>query len=159
MKKNIKSKLKRYPRLYIFGKAINGFIVDIQNFVFYGLSFLFSFLPKKKNKIVIKSFYGRGYGNNSKYIVESLLKCNRHVEIIWLVTKKGIEESNFPDGVKAVMDSRLIEAYHLATAKIWIDDRRKVRPIYKSKGQFYLQTWHSPLRPKKIEKDAEEMLP
>jgi len=158
MKKNIKSKLKKYPRLYIFGKKINGFIVDLQNFIFYGLSFLFSFLPKKKNKIVIKSFYGRGYGNNSKYIVESLLKSNKCLEIIWLVTKKGIEESVFPERVIPVVDNRFIEAYHLATAKVWIDDCRKVRPVYKSKNQFYLQTWHSPLRPKKIEKDAEEML-
>lgn len=158
MNKIIKNKLKKHPRIYTLGKAINGLIISLQDLVFYGLSFLFSLLPKKKNKIVIKSFYGRGYGNNSKYIVESLLKCDRHVEIIWLVNKKGIDESNFPDGVKAVIDSRLIEAYHLATTKIWIDDCRKVRPIYKSKGQFYLQTWHSPLRLKKIEKDAEEML-
>lgn len=158
MKQVIKSKLKKGSRLYAFGKAVNNFTVDLQDFIFYGLSFLFSFLPKKKNKIVIKSFYGRGYGNNSKYIVESLLKSNKFLEIIWLVTKKDIRDLNFPDGVKAAIDSRFVEAYHLATAKIWIDDCRKVRPIYKSKNQVYLQTWHSPLRLKKIEKDAEKML-
>lgn len=158
MKQIIKNNLERYPVLYEFGRMTNGLIVDLQNLSIYGLSFLFSFLPKKKNKIVIKSFYGRGYGNNSKYIVESLLESNRTLEIIWLVTKKGREKSIFPYGVKPVIDNRIIEAYHLATAKVWIDDCRKIRPVYKSRDQLYLQTWHSPLRLKKIEKDAEGML-
>ena len=38
-------------------------------------------LPIQKNKIVVTNFYGRGYGDNLKPIVEELLK---HVEGKWV---------------------------------------------------------------------------
>jgi len=157
MKEKIKKVLKNRPKLYAGAEWVSGFLADVANASFFILSILFSLMPKKK-KIAIKSFYGRGYGNNAKYIVEELVKHDSDVEIVWLVNKKGKEESSFPSYITPVLDGRMRELYHLATAKVWIDDCRKVRPIYKSRNQFYLQTWHSPLRPKKIEKDAGNML-
>ena len=48
--------------------------------------------------------------------------------------------------------------YHLSTAKVWINNSRFVYGTRKRKKQYYSQTWHSSLRLKKIEKDAEESL-
>ena len=48
--------------------------------------------------------------------------------------------------------------YHLATAKLWIDNSRKREWIIKRKGQYYVQTWHGNVCIKTIEKDAEDYL-
>lgn len=107
-------------------------------------------LPVKKKKIVASSFYGRGYSDNPKAIVEELRKRGEDLDLVWL-TKPG-QENTLPEGVRAVRYDSVKRIYELATAKVWIDNCRKGAPK-KRKGQFYLQTWHG-LALKRIEKDA-----
>ena len=109
----------------------------------------------KKKKIVITSFYGKGYGDSGKYICNELYKRRKDCDIVWLA--KNVN-GTFPKYIRVVKYGSLKGFYELATAHIWIDNSRK-RPYYtKRKKQFYLQTWHSNLRLKKIEKDAEKDL-
>ena len=108
------------------------------------------------NKIVIVNFYGKGYGDSSKYICNELLSRNKDYNIIWICKNMN---DKFPNGIKKVKYNSLRSFYELSTAKIWIDNSRKQSGIIKRKGQFYLQTWHSSLRLKKIEKDAISYLP
>lgn len=159
-KKKIKVLVKDHKYIYIILKLLNSYLVKLENSFFYSLSYVFSYiLPINNNKIVIKSFYGRGYGSSSKYIVEEILRQqDGEVDIVWLCSEKSYVIEFFPHGVRPVHATRIKEIYELATAKIWVDDCRKIQPIYKRNKQFYLQTWHSPLRPKKIEKDAGEYL-
>ena len=49
--------------------------------------------------------------------------------------------------------------YEVVTAKVWIDNSRKLRYVRKRKGQFYIQTWHGDIGMKKVEKDAIQSLP
>jgi len=112
-------------------------------------------LPVKKNKIVISSYYGRGYGDNPKYISEELLKRNSDAEILWLVKNKN-EAETLPEGVHPVLNTGIKSVYHLSTAKVWIDNCRKYYK-YKKKTQFYIQTWHG-FALKRIEKDVEDKL-
>ena len=112
-------------------------------------------LPVKKNKIVISSYYGRGYGDNPKYIVEELLFRDADVEIVWIV-KNDKERETLPEGVKSCRFASVKAIYHLATAKIWIDNSRKTFK-YKKKSQKYMQTWHG-FALKRIEKDVEDKL-
>jgi CDP-glycerol glycerophosphotransferase len=49
--------------------------------------------------------------------------------------------------------------YELCTSKVIITNYRTTDLFVKRKGQYYVQTWHSSLRLKKIEKDAESDLP
>ncbi|KIL49359.1 glycero-phosphotransferase [Jeotgalibacillus soli] len=49
--------------------------------------------------------------------------------------------------------------YELCTAKVIITNFRTTDLYKKRKNQYYIQTWHSSLRLKQIEKDAEEALP
>lgn len=110
-------------------------------------------LPIQKNKVVICNFYGKGYGDNSKYIAEELLKQNSKHEIVWLL-KSGEDSSSFHSNIRIVKYATFRALYELATAKVWIDNCRKEFFPPKRKSQKYIQTWHSPLRLKKIEKDA-----
>lgn len=125
--------------------------------IIYRLSWIVCrFLPIKKDKIVVSSYYGRGYGDNPKYIVEELLRVNNSkLEIIWLV-KKGQESGEIPVGVKAVCNNSFKAIFHLSTAKVWIDNCRKAF-LFKRKKQYYLQTWHG-FALKRIEKDVREHL-
>ena len=120
--------------------------------LFYKLFWIFRI---KKNKIVVVSFYGRGYGDSGKYICNELNKRNKNLDIVWLVKDTNLQ---FPDFIRPVKYNSLKSFYELATAKLWIDNSRKRPYISKRKNQIYLQTWHSNLRLKKIEKDAEEDL-
>ncbi|MCC3671238.1 CDP-glycerol glycerophosphotransferase family protein [Terrisporobacter mayombei] len=116
----------------------------------------FRLFPIKKNKIIVINFSGKGYADNPKYIVEELLK-NKNLDIVW-ASKKSAKESGTPNNVRVVKYRSLAYFYELATAKIWINNTRFEKYIIKRKEQFYLQTWHSPLRLKKIELDAIENL-
>lgn len=109
----------------------------------------------KNNKIVIVSYFGKGFGDSGKYICNELNKRNKNYDIVWLA--KDVN-GKFPDYIRVVRYNSIKSFYELATAKIWIDNSRKRPYVSKRKNQFYMQTWHSNLRMKKIEKDAENYL-
>lgn len=115
---------------------------------------LFRIFPIKNNKIIIYCHNGKGYGDSSKYIVEKLHSQKKQYKIIWAI-KKG---EYLPEFVKPVIYHSLKELYHLSTSKIWINNLRFMSYVRKRKKQFYIQTWHSSLRLKKIELDAPKSL-
>lgn len=111
-------------------------------------------LPVQRNKVLVVSFYGRGYGDNPKYIAEELLRRGG-CRIIWAV-KSEKEKDSLPAGVKACRYDSVAYIYHTVTAGVWVDNCRRFFQ-YKKKGQSYLQTWHGvPL--KRIERDVEDKL-
>lgn len=115
---------------------------------------VFACFPIKKGKIVVSSYYGRGYGDNPKYIVEELLKQCPDCSIIWLV--KDEKTNDLPERVKKCLITSPLAIYHLATAKVWIDNCRKSF-MFKKKRQVYIQTWHG-FALKRIERDVSEHL-
>ena len=119
------------------------------------LFYLLRALPIKKNKIIITSYLGKGYGDNGKYIVEELLRRDKNYDIVWLA-KDTSEE--FPEGVRVVYYRSLRSIYELGTGKIWIDNRRKPLFVRKRKNQFYIMTWHGYMGIKKLEKDVQDKL-
>lgn len=111
-------------------------------------------LPIQRNKVLVVSYYGRGYGDNPKYIVEELLRRGG-CRILWAV-KNEKEKASLPDGVEACLYDSVSYVYHMVTAGVWVDNCRRFFQ-YKKKGQYYIQTWHGvPL--KRIERDVEEHL-
>lgn len=109
-------------------------------------------LPVQKNKVIASSYYGKGYGDNPKYIVEELLRDSSEYKIVWVVQDKDLVEP-LPNGVIPCLKDSIKYIYHITTAKVWIDNCRKSF-FYKKKSQFYIQTWHG-FALKRIEKDAE----
>lgn len=129
----------------------NNLKIKLKVFLYY----FFRIFPIKSNKIVIMNYYGKGYGDNAKYIVEYLLKNKIDCEIVWICNHLN---EQFPSEVRIVKNNSIKSIFELVTAKIWIDNSRKYIETRKRKNQFYIQTWHSPLRLKKIEKDAKDYL-
>lgn len=128
----------------------------IKKLIMIVLFYLMRVFPIRKDKIVISSYLGQGYGDNAKYIVEQLLKQDTPYDIVWLVRNMSTE---FPQGVRKVSYLSVRSVYEQATARVWIDNRRKPGYVRKRKGQFYLMTWHGGIGLKKVEEDAADSLP
>lgn len=112
------------------------------------LYMLCSVFPIRKNKIAVCIFEGKtGFGCNPKYIVEELHKRNVKYQFYWFVNDVNKE---FPAYIKKVRNTSWNRAFHLSTAKIWIDNYRKPYGTRKRKGQYYFQTWHGTIGFKSI---------
>lgn len=119
---------------------------------------IFNCLPIKKNKIFFYSYYGSQYGCNPKYISEYIVKnYPGKFDLVWAFSSLKSKE-NIP-GVRKVKITSLRYIYELCTSKIIITNFRTTDTFIKRKNQYYIQTWHSSLRLKQIEKDAEDTLP
>lgn len=115
-------------------------------------------LPIKKNKILMMSYYGKGYDCNPKYLTEYLLehKSQYPWDIVWVFNNVEIHKNI--EGIRKVRMMSLRYFYELCTAQVILTNFRMTKQFHKRKNQYYIQTWHSSLRLKKIEKDAETSL-
>ena len=50
------------------------------------LYYAFRIFPVKKKKIFVKNFFGKGYGDSPKYIIDYLLKNYSGFDIVWSVS-------------------------------------------------------------------------
>lgn len=130
-------------------------MVQIKRIIGAVLFYLFRVFRIDRKKIVISNFGGRGYGGEGKLVADELLKLDRDLKIIWLCRE---DNATFPDGIQPVKDLSLASIYHQATARIWIDNKRKPGYVRKRKGQYYIQLWHSGISMKCVEADAAEEL-
>lgn len=137
-------------------KILNKIYIKLNKLIVRVIKNIFLLFPIKKQKIVFSNFYGRGYGDNPKYISEEIIRQKLPFDIVWLINNKNEE---FPNNIRTVKYGSIRAMYELATAKVWIDNvRATVRPK-KRKKQIYLQTWHSAGGVKKLEAENEEILP
>ena len=119
--------------------------------IIWGICF---FLPVRKNRIFVSSYYGRGYGDNLKYIADRL--CGKNVEVVWLV-KNEKEAKTLPEWIKPCIADTAKAIYYITTAGVWLDNSRKAF-FYKKKNQLYIQTWHGGGAQKRCELDAVDKL-
>ena len=133
------------------------FIVETSNFLKNRICFAAFWGYKiQKNKIVITNYFGKGFGDSAKYVVKELLRRNENLDIVWLVNDVN-RDNEIPEGVREVKFNTINAIYELATARIWIDNSRKMNGELKKRKQCYIQIWHG-LGPKKCEKDVEAKL-
>lgn len=123
------------------------------------VSYLFRCFPIKHNKILFFSYYGSQYGCNPKYISEYIAAHypEGKFDVVWAFSDPGAKQ--IPKQFRVVRMLTLRYFYELSTAKIIITNYRMTDLFIKRKHQYYIQTWHSSLRLKQIEKDAEDVLP
>lgn len=119
---------------------------------------VFNCFPIKNNKIFLYSYYGSQYGCSPKYISEYLLKNypNKY-DVVWAFN--DVNSKEHIEGIRKVKIMSLKYFYELCTAKVVITNFRTTEIFKKRKEQYYIQTWHSSLRLKQIEKDTEDTLP
>ncbi len=105
--------------------------------------YLFRIFPVQKKKIVFCCIEGTtGYTCNPKYIAEELLRRKTDTQLVWLTDDVS---KIFPKEIHVVQNTLWNRAYHLSTARIWIDNSRKQLEVRKRRGQIYIQTWHAKL--------------
>lgn len=118
---------------------------------------LFSLLPMDENKIIFTSFRGDSFSDNPRAIYDAMIKIAPDLNYIW--TASASNHRAIP-GAKKVKHGSVQEMYHLATSKVWIDNKRKGIWTRKRKNQYYFMTWHGGgVSLKKLEKDAINSLP
>lgn len=119
----------------------------------------FQLLPIKQNKIFFMSYYGAQFSCNPKYITTYIV--NEYEEgifdLVWALNDPAKVEHNGSFRVVKTMSLRYF--YELATAKVIITNYRMTADFTKRTEQYYVQTWHSSLRLKQIERDATDTLP
>lgn len=119
----------------------------------------FNYFPIKKNKLFLFSYYGSQYGCNPKHITEFILKNypKDRFDIVWAFN--NVRSNSHLTGFRKVRTTSIRYFYELCTSKVIITNYRTTDLFIKRKDQYYIQTWHSSLRLKYIEKDAEASLP
>lgn len=124
------------------------FLFFLPRTIYYYMFLLFFSIFKINNKkIIVLNYNGKGYWDNGKYICNELTKYN--YEIYWATIEKY--KDSLPQKINYVKIDSIKYLYHLATAKIWINNNRFQLGIRKRKNQFYIQTWHGWLGFKKVE--------
>lgn len=117
------------------------------------LMLLFRCFPVKKNRVFLMSYYGK-YMNCNPFAIYSYLK-EHHPEytFVWVYNEKNTDQT-----IKSAPYRSVKYYYYLRTSQFLIFNARPGMDIRKRKDQFYIQTWHSSLGFKMIEKDAQEAL-
>lgn len=109
----------------------------------------------KHRKIVFDNFFGRGYGDNPKYIAEEIHRRGLNWDMVWLLDNTNVE---LPPYLRTVEYGSNAARRELSSAKVIVNNVRNSMRMPKKKGQIYLQTWHGGLSFKLVEKAAEETL-
>lgn len=121
---------------------------------YYFFLLIFSIFKIKNKKIIVINREGMGYWDMGKYICNELVKDN--YEIFWPCKNEYI--NTLPSDINFVKYDSIIYLYHLATAKIRINNCGFPLWIRKRKEQFYIQTWHGCIWFKKVWSAIEEKL-
>lgn len=116
----------------------------------YIFMYLINIFFLSSRKVFFMSFNGKSYSDNPRAISEELYKKNKNLKIVWAFNKSYDNISDVPSYVKIVRINTIKYFYHLATSRVWIDNFLKPIYLYKSKRQFYIQTWHGDRAIKKI---------
>ena len=103
------------------------------------------------------SYYGAQYGCSPKYLSEYIAGSHADWDIVWAFTDTGAHREIA--GIRAVRYLSWRFFYELCTAQVLVTNYRMPKFFCKPADQLYVQTWHSSLRLKMIEGDAEQALP
>ncbi len=121
----------------------------------------YSVCPIKSNKIIMWGNSFKSYGCNPKYIAEYILEnYPGEFDIVWVIDADLPIPCDIPDNIRIVRYFSKEYLYELHTAHFVICNARTSDAYFwhKRKNQIYIQTWHSSIRLKTIEKDAETSL-
>lgn len=114
-------------------------------------------LPIQKNKVLLWSDDFKSFGCSPKYIALYLAEhFPGKFDVVWALARNKPVPQGIPEGIRLVRHFSMDYLKEIATAKVIICNHRTGADHHfkKRRGQYYIQTWHSSLRLKKIEGDA-----
>lgn len=138
---------------------MNNIFSEFTKYIAAFIILLFRLFPIKQNKLFFVSYYGSQYSCNPKYITEYMVENQLldRFNVVWVINSK--EKRKSETRFKTVRAMSLKYFYDMVTAKVIVTNHRMPSHFKKRKHQYYIQTWHSSLRLKSIEKDAQDNLP
>ena len=125
------------------------FLHEIRKHIDYFISWIVKLILAKNaeidsNKIVFMT-YNNDFICNPKYIAEEIIRQGINWDLVWVVPKKGsMLKSHFPEKIRRVRRDSYEAFEEIISAKVWIDNSVNFawNPIYKKRGQIYIETWH-----------------
>lgn len=149
VKKMLKAILPNKVRTHLISYKAKAEILMRKMFMY-----LCRIFPVDSDKAVFMSFQGKSCSDSPKAIFREMVRMKPDGKYVWLMCDNTVRIKHAatasPDTFKGL--------YHLATAKLWVDNMRKEYWIVKRGGQYYVQTWHGNVALKKVEKDTEKTL-
>lgn len=125
-------------------------ISKVYHFIYSHLNNFLIHINKKlplKNQIVASSFYGKIYGNNTKYVIEKLHEINPKIKIYWICEKNySYSLPTYVTPIKSKLRSSII----YARSKVVLDTHFIPRDFYRRDNQIYIMMYHGGLGMKKI---------
>lgn len=108
-------------------------------------------MSRPTNEVLFMSFNGMQYSDNPKAISIKLHEIYPEYQIVWAVSDKGKMREMMPDYIKLV-DCCGKEFYNaLSSCFCFVTNTHNRSNIQKrSKGQFFIQTWHGDIGFKKV---------
>lgn len=113
--------------------------------------------PIQNNKIILWADNFKSFGCSPKYIAVYLAEhFPGKYDIVWVLERERAVPEALPEGIRIVRYFSMQYLYEISTAKVIVCNARTSDYHFfkKRKGQYYIQTWHSSLRLKRIEGDA-----
>ncbi len=117
-------------------------------------------MPIQQNKIILWSDSFKTFGCSPKYIALYLAEhFPGKYDLVWVLDRNKPIPEGFPESIRIVRYFSMEYLKEIATAKVVVCNHRTSDYHFfrKRKGQFYIQTWHSSLRLKKIEGDVPDL--
>ena len=109
-----------------------------------------------QDKVVFCNFFGRGLGDDPKYIALALKKINPKIRLYWVTD--GKLNIKLPSGIFPLKLWSREYFYHMATSKVWVLNIKNMPKPAKKRKQLYIQTWHASISLKQVEQDVEQTL-
>lgn len=117
----------------------------------------YKILPIKRNRIVFLSHLGKTYACNPRYLCEYIaLNYPNKFDLVWIYDNVCSTPPSVPKGVRCIPFFSHKGLRAINSARFIISNTRISDAFFfeKRKGQVYIQTWHSSMRLKCIEADA-----
>jgi len=113
-------------------------------------------MPIQSNKVILWADNFKSFGCSPKYIALELVRQGGW-DVVWVLDRERPVPSDMPPEIRVVPYFSMQYLREIATAKFVVCNHRTSNYHFfrKRPGQFYIQTWHSSLRLKRIEGDAE----
>lgn len=117
-------------------------------------------LPIQQKKIILWSDDFKTFGCSPKYIALYLAEqFPGKYDIVWVLDREKPIPADLPAGIRVVRYFSMEYLKEIATAKVVVCNHRTndYHFFRKRPGQYYIQTWHSSLRLKKVEGDVPQL--
>ena len=130
--------------------VLHDILLTVRNTFLFLAEQLFRHFPIE-DKIMFSNFYGRGLGDDPKYIYQYLKQIGTNAKLVWVVKNNSI---NVPEGVIKAPYKSLAYVFHQCTSRVWVCNVKSEYKVKKREGQYYIQTWHATLGLKKVEAEV-----